>query len=298
MKKVLLIARARNSEKKQLAEKFADRIRTYVDDDIQIETAEISEFFFTLDETDMRIYHPYKEFDIRDFDLVILRHVGALAEEAHAITLYCEYYGIKYTDSYLNRPLIDNKMSTGFLLWTQDVRHLPKTFYGPVDELVRRFDELGGKAVLKANVSSKGNLNFVVRSGDDISQLVNEHPESRFLLQEFLSSDSDLRVLVLNHKPVMVIKRTGDGTSHLNNTSQGGNAEIIPLDQLDPAILETSVAAARATKLEVAGVDVMIDSRSGRFYILEVNNAPQISSGSFMEEKAERYAEMVRELLG
>jgi len=297
MKKVLLIARARSNESKQKAENFANRIRMHVGDEVTIETSEISELFFALDESDMDIYHPQKGFHIRDFDLVILRHVGKMAEEAHAITLYCDYYGIKYTDSYLNRPLIDNKMSTAFMLWTQGTRYLPKTFYGPTNELVHRFAELGSKAVLKANISSKGKLNFVVKTEDDIRRLVNTHPESRFLLQEFIASNSDLRVLVFHYKPVLVIKRTGDGTSHLNNTSQGGNAEIIPLDQLSQAIIETSVAAARTTQLEVAGVDIIIDSVTGKFYILEVNNAPQISSGSFLEEKSMLYAKMIEDIL-
>ena len=41
----------------------------------------------------------------------------------------------------------------------------------------------------------------------------------------------------------------------------------------------------------------MLDQRNGDIYLLEVNNAPQISSGSFTEEKAVEYAIMLKELV-
>lgn len=296
MKKVLLIARARSDEAKQKAENFADKMRAQLQDDIEISSCEISELLFEVGESGMAITHPQKGFDLREFDLVIIRHIGAYAVEAHAITLYCQHLGIKYTDEYLNRLLLDNKLSTEFLLWSQGVTQLPRTFYGPTDELVKKLDDLGGKAVLKDNEGSKGRLNFVVRSGDEIRAITTEHADVHFVLQEFIPNDSDLRVLVLNNKPKLVIKRSGDGTTHLNNTSQGGQAVIVPLGEISQEILDVSVRAAAITKLQVAGVDVVINKETGAFSILEVNNAPQVSSGSFMDEKVTVYAEMIREL--
>ena len=296
MKKVLLIARARTDASKQKADEFAQKIRSTLQDDIAIENCEISELLFEVGPEAMAIYHPGKGFDLQEFDLVVIRHIGAFAVEAHAITLYCAYHGIRYTDEYLNRLLLDNKLSTEFLLWTQGVTQQPRTFYGPTEELAKKLDLLGDKAVLKDNEGSKGRLNFVVTSPREIQALVSEHSPARFVLQEFIPNDSDLRILVLNYKPALVIKRSSDGSTHLNNTSQGGSAEIIPLEALDSTILDVAVRAARITKLQVAGVDIVINSETGGFFILEVNNAPQISSGSFMQEKVMVYAEMIRDL--
>lgn len=298
MKKVLLIARAKKDTSKQSAEEFASKVQARLQNDVHVENCEISELFFEVGETDIRIYHPEKQFDIRDFDLVIIRHIGAFAVEAHAITLYCEHFGVQYTDTYLNRLLLDNKMSTEFLLWTQGVTCMPRTFYGPVDELARRLPELGNKVIVKDNEGSKGRLNFVVESEAQLRTIVSEHPTVHFVLQEFIPNDSDLRVLVLNGHPSLVIRRSGDGSTHLNNTSQGGRAELVPLDAVSREILEVSVAAAEITKLQVAGVDVVVDKETGKFFILEVNNAPQVSSGSFKDEKVVVYADMILSLLG
>lgn len=282
---------------KRKAEEFADRVRKYIRDDIQIETCELSELFFELSREKVAIYHPEKKFDLRDFDLVVIRHIGKMAVEAHAITQYCENFGIKYTDTYLNRLLLDNKMSTEFLLWFNGVKNWPHTFYGNLTEMKRRFSEFGEKAILKDNEGSKGRLNFLVKSTDEIQQIHDANPDIKFVLQEFIPNNGDLRVLIFNDKPVMVIERRSEGKSHLNNTSQGGTATILPLEAVSDEMLEISKKAAKFTKLQVAGVDVMTDLRNGDIYLLEINNAPQVSSGSFMEEKSEKYAKMLTKMV-
>lgn len=297
MKKVLLIARARTPETNQKADVFADNIRNILVDDIKVENCEISELFFEIDRENISIYHPQKKFDLREFDLVIIRHVGKYWVEAHAITQYCEHFGIRYTDTYLNRLLLDNKLSTEFLLWSNGITQWPRTMYGPTHELMRRLPELGDKAILKDNEGSKGRLNFVVSSSEEISEIIEQNPGKKFILQEFIPNDGDLRVLVMNGQVPMVIRRSSDGSSHLNNTSQGGQAEIIQTEQVSLEVMKTCIKAAELTKLQVAGVDVIYDLRNKDFFLLEVNNAPQISSGSFVKEKSIAYANMIASML-
>ena len=297
MKKVLLIARARTPETNQKADVFADNIRNILVDDIKVENCEISELFFEIDRENISIYHPQKKFDLREFDLVIIRHVGKYWVEAHAITQYCEHFGIRYTDTYLNRLLLDNKLSTEFLLWSNGITQWPRTMYGPTHELMRRLPELGDKAILKDNEGSKGRLNFVVSSSEEISEIIEQNPGKKFILQEFIPNDGDLRVLVMNGQVPMVIRRSSAGSSHLNNTSQGGQAEIIQTEQVSLEVMKTCIKAAELTKLQVAGVDVIYDLRNKDFFLLEVNNAPQISSGSFVKEKSIAYANMIASML-
>lgn len=297
-KRILLIARARTSAALGRADAFAERVRKYVGDNIDIETCEISELFFEMSSGKVAIYHPGKKFNLRDFDLVVIRHIGKYWVEAHAITRYCEHFGIRYTDEYLNRLLLDNKISTQFVLWFAGIKNWPHTFYGNQAEMKRRFHELGGPAILKDNEGSKGRLNFLVSSPEELDDIHAQHPDTQFVLQECIPNSGDFRVLVLNDTPALVIKRSSQGDSHLNNTSQGGRAEIVPQEFLSGEVTEACVAAARAVKLQVAGVDVMFDDRDGAVYFLEINNAPQISSGSFIEEKAAVYGQMLEDMVG
>ena len=291
-----MITGARTPRSVELADGFADKIRHLVSDDVIIENCEISELFFELDAESVAIYHPKKEYDIREFDLVIVRFVGEYLVEAHAVAVYCETFGIQYTDTYFNRLLLD-KLSAQFALWFDGIRNWPRTMYGPVEEMKRRLPEFGEKAVLKDNKGSKGRLNFVVFSPEQLQLIIDENPGIFFVLQEYIPNKGDLRVLVLDEVASLVIRRTGDGSSHLNNTSQGGVAEIVPLNDIEPDILRMAERAAKLLKLQVAGVDVMYDERTNEPYLLEVNNAPQISSGSFIDEKADLYANMIQSML-
>ena len=295
MKKVLLLFRSRLGMQ-SAAVPFADNIgRRLLGDNVEIKTAEIGELLFEVSSNHAKITHPAQNIDIKDFDLVIVRHIGALDAEAHAVAVYCRKHDIKFIDSYLDR-IIDDKMSAAFEHWTVGAP-LPRTFYGPTDEMIKCLPELGNKAIFKDNRGNKGKLNFVVSTSDEMRQISNDNPDIRFQLQEYIPNDCDYRILVFNYKPVLVIRRIAKSGSHLNNTSQGGIAEIVPLEEMDKDILDIAIKVSRVERLEVSGVDVVVDKDSGKFYILEVNHAPMISSGSFQDEKSNLYAKMISELL-
>lgn len=296
MKRVLLIERSATSHSRQKAISFASLIQSQLNHAAAVENCEIGELFFELDREKIAIYHPTKSFDLRDFDLVIVRNTHEMLAEANAIAEYCEYYKIKYTDTYLKRWITD-KFSTQLSLWCSGTKNWPRTFYGNPKELRRRMGELGETIIMKNNRGSKGMLNFSISTQDDFDRILREHPDTRFMLQEFIPNDGDLRILVFNYRATLVIKRKGTKGSHLNNTSQGGSAEIIPLSDLSMRTLKLAEKTAKLSKLEVAGVDVMFEQGTNREYLLEINNAPQISSGSFTHEKAEKYADMIQELL-
>jgi glutathione synthase/RimK-type ligase-like ATP-grasp enzyme len=294
MKKVLLLFRSRIGMQ-SAAVPFAAKVGRLLGDDVEIKTAEIGEMLFEVSTNDAKITNPAQNLDVKDFDLVIIRHIGALDAEAHAVAVFCRKHGIKFIDSYLDR-IIDDKMSAAFEHYSVGAP-LPRTFYGPLDEMIKCLPELGGKAIFKDNRGNKGKLNFVVSSADEMRQISNDNPDVHFQLQEFIPNDCDYRILVLNYKPVFAIRRMAESGSHLNNTSQGGAAEIVPLENMNEAILDMAIKVSRVEGLEVSGVDVVIDNTNGKFYILEVNHAPMISSGSFQDEKAKVYANMIAEIL-
>lgn len=146
-KRILLIAQARTVAASEEAEASTDRVRGYVGDNIEIEACGMAELFFELSRDVVAIYHPEKKFSLRDFDLVVIRRIGRAWNEAHAIAQYCEHFGIRYTDEYLNRLLLDNKISTQFVLWFAGIKNWPHTFYGNLTEMKRRFHELGNPVI-------------------------------------------------------------------------------------------------------------------------------------------------------
>jgi glutathione synthase/RimK-type ligase-like ATP-grasp enzyme len=87
--------------------------------------------------------------------------------------------------------------------------------------------------------------------------------------------------------------RRNDKT-HLNNTSQGAPAKIVSLETIPPELRRASTKAAKILEREIAGVDILQDKNTGLWYCLEVNDGPQLASGSFIKEKNVAFAEFLQ----
>lgn len=296
MKKILILVpteQTRKGHMNWLA--FRDALRSRLSGKSQVEMAAIKQLTFVLDGQRTRIYDADQKFDVADFDLVVFRTIGKLKEEAIAIAAYCRRKNIKYIDGYIPKIGI-NKLSCAFIRWEHDLP-VPATVYGPVRSVMTHISSVGLPAVLKASDGKKGRDNYLVNSLGFIQEIVSSNPEKTFVLQKFIANDGDLRLVVLNDQVRLVIRRRSQSNSHLNNTSQGGQAELVPLDNIPPEVIELALQATKLEQLSVSGVDIIQDKNSDRYYILEVNRAPQIGTGEFVDEKLEAYARALAELV-
>jgi glutathione synthase/RimK-type ligase-like ATP-grasp enzyme len=139
--------------------------------------------------------------------------------------------------------------------------------------------------VLKDIYADKGKNNHLVSSRQEFDDILAAGQQIAYIAQQYIPNDGDLRVLVFDKKPALLMRRQATERSHLNNTSTGGTAALLPLDTIDTSTTAMVVRAAAVTNRQVAGVDIVIDSKTNKWYILEVNNSPQISSGVFVDEK-------------
>ncbi|RAP40376.1 alpha-L-glutamate ligase [Rhodovulum viride] len=95
--------------------------------------------------------------------------------------------------------------------------------------------------------------------------------KASFLVQRFIkeAAGEDIRCLVVGSKVVAAMKRTGAEGDFRSNLHQGGYA--VPV-KITPQERETAVRAARAFKLNLAGVDVLRAHDGPK--VLEVNSSP------------------------
>jgi glutathione synthase/RimK-type ligase-like ATP-grasp enzyme len=151
-------------------------------------------------------------------------------------------------------------------------------------------EKLGLPFVLKDIHASRGAMNEVIRNQEDFNALIARAEASEehhyFVGQAFVPNDGDYRVLVFGGKVSLAIHRKrADDSTHLNNTSQGGTAVIVPLSEFPEQVLEDSRRAATSHELGIAGVDMVKDKETGRWYCFEVNESPQITTGSHSHAK-------------
>ncbi len=170
----------------------------------------------------------------------------------------------------------------------------PRHFVSDYESVAQK---LGVPFIFKSTDGSGGKENYLVRSQADVEAALHEYPDLHFVAQQFIENDSDLRVLIVDSAIELVIHRQRVGESHLNNTSQGGNATLMAVEDLVPEHQALALQSAKLMGREVAGVDLMFESGSGDPYVLEVNASPQIGSGAFMEEKLQIYSNYFKNML-
>ncbi|OGM14432.1 hypothetical protein A3A76_04555 [Candidatus Woesebacteria bacterium RIFCSPLOWO2_01_FULL_39_23] len=94
------------------------------------------------------------------------------------------------------------------------------------------------------------------------------------VIREFIPNDGDIRVFTIGYKAVGAMKRTPKEGEFRSNISQGGTGSKFDLSKYSN-IKKLAEKASIAAGVEIAGVDVIIDLRDNKPYILEVNPGPQ-----------------------
>lgn len=151
--------------------------------------------------------------------------------------------------------------------------------------------------IAKSTNGSMGSSNWLIKNEADMYSAMVEDPESLFVLQEFIPNTFDYRVLIFGGKPKLVIKRSRkNDDTHLNNTSKGGDGLLVPLEKIDQSLLDLAEKAAKLVgRSNLAGVDIVINSLTGKPYILEVNKSPQIETGSNVQAKLDVFSDYIME---
>jgi ribosomal protein S6--L-glutamate ligase len=157
------------------------------------------------------------------------------------------------------------------------------------DSLDSALKKIGGEfpVVMKLLSGTQGIGVSVVDSYTSLKsvyQTINKlNPDKEILIQEKIDSDFDIRVQVImkNFDPIndaedncMILgsmKRQSSGEDFRTNYSLGGSVSEFKIDE---QIKKIACDAANAVGCHWCGVDIMIDSKTGNPYILEVNSSP------------------------
>ena len=156
----------------------------------------------------------------------------------------------------------------------------PKTVLIPnADTLQQSLESLDSKfpIIMKTLEGSKGVGVLFIESERQIESLVqllyNQNEDVDLLIQEYIKTDGDIRVIVLGGKVIASMKRDVVEGDFRSNVSQGANVKEYELTDLE---LEQCLLAAKAIDGSWVAVD-FIPSKNPKTeppYILEVNHSP------------------------
>jgi glutathione synthase/RimK-type ligase-like ATP-grasp enzyme len=174
---------------------------------------------------------------------------------------------------------------------------MPKSVYMMPEPMAMSYDmlveQLGLPFVLKDIHGNRGEHNYLVLDKVSFENAIKKAAtdEVRCIAQSFVDNDGDYRVLVFgSHVELAIHRQRQSVDSHLNNTSQGAVATLVSPTDIPTEIRNACVMTGKMLERQVVGVDIVKDKHSGLWYCLEVNDGPQLASGSFTEEKHKAFA--------
>lgn len=234
------------------------------------------------------------------FQFVYFKSYFRYSEQAAAIATYLDYAHIPFVCGELRHYMPMTKLTQFARLGVASVPIAP-TVYMDAQHFEASYaylvEKLGDPFIFKSTDGSGGRENYLVHSQAELQAALMQNPGLQFVAQQFIANDSDLRILIVDRQIRLIIHRQRTGSSHLNNTSQGGDAKLLQVDELSFEHQSLALQAAALMNREIAGVDLMFESGTGYPYILEVNASPQIGSGTFTEEKLDIYSNYFRNML-
>lgn len=210
------------------------------------------------------------------FDILLIRWIGDHLQELEVLLEFAKAEKIPIVDKGLYQVKVGSgsKSLTLLRLKGAGIPYIPSICFTR-DFNIKR-DILGSPPwILKYSMGKQGKDIFLVDNKEEIRKLVSVR-NGLWMLQPFLQADGDYRVLVLGGKVLGAMHRRPTGKEEFrSNIATGGTATKVGLEK---NVLSLAVRSAEACGWEFAGVDLIKDKRSEKWFVMEVNRAPQFAA--------------------
>ncbi|QQS39370.1 RimK family alpha-L-glutamate ligase [Candidatus Woesebacteria bacterium] len=238
----------------------------------ECDLVDLSKFTFSIRDTKLSI----DNLGNPNPDVVVVK--GVTVNKAPIVALIHDYRkrGIKVFDNnYCEHQYTINKVTDLIKLSLNNVP-IPDTFHcHDFDEFYRACEIVGYPAIVKLVGAGKGAGVFKADNKERLAEIISNAQNdmlksaSRFIVQQYIPYEHDLRVLIIGEKLFVMKRIPGEGEFRAN-FSLGGSVETFELDDEGKELAKRGLAA---VDMSVAGVDLLI-TKDNKRYVLEVNHTP------------------------
>ncbi len=243
---------------------------------------------------------------IKNYDGILIRALTDPLNTSYVVARHAELLGKRVLDHSSAILICCDKVNMYKRLESKGVP-IPESRYLAEEDLtavtaVRLFEELGVPLVLKAPNSSFSAYVDKVTSPEEFVKTGRRflRRADRIVVQQYMPSDFDWRVITLAGRVLAVVKYTFAPSQWklMDRTAEGEWARVVGtrIEDADPRLLETALAAGAAIGSSLYGVD--IKEIDGEYFVIEVNDNPTIAAGEEDQQNPEIYAEIIRHLAG
>ncbi|WP_320174663.1 GNAT family N-acetyltransferase [Maridesulfovibrio sp.] len=223
---------------------------------------------------------------ICEFDALFIRETTALEDHTYAISRHAYTEGLVVIDDPWSIMLCSNKVYLHEKLVSEGICQPRGWLLTKKDISDKRMQSLVFPLVLKLPESSFSQGVYRVDNHTELQNRLNEMLKKSDLViaQEFLVSEYDWRIGVLDNKPIFACKyfmAKNHWQIYNWNSSDtvgfSGQHEAVRIDQVPPSILRAAVRASSLIGNGFYGVD--LKEIGGKAYVIEVNDNPNVDFG-------------------
>ena len=291
-KKVLIISRKDERETHDTQESLVREFKNTHSSYIEYSGCNFEDILFDYDGNELRVYDTNNNADLREYDLIFMvgwHKTKTLEDAASSVARYTHHLKIPTFNSEALSSRVRGKITQYVTAALHDIPITPFRYSINQEVLLTSLKDnpFAGKFVVKGVAASRGEDNYLIESAEAFEHILHDRtdPKLYFIAQGYVPNDGDYRIIVVGKDVRMVIHRQATSDSHLNNTSKGGVAQLVSVSELPPMMISDSLKLAKLVNREISGVDMVVHSATGKYYLLEVNNMPQLSTGAYVAEK-------------
>lgn len=224
--------------------------------------------------------------DVRDYDLVFLRGINLDSIfTATLVAIVLTNLKIKFYDTLYATPGPHRTKLGSLAVMAGAGISIPETLFFSDRRYLDHFEELstalGIPFVAKEMSLQRGKGVHLIRTRDDLAAVPEKSArgeDNEYFFQKHIDKDHEYRIMVLGDTVgVWEEKVKTDEKEFRNNVAVGAREVFFDPKDTPEKLKEVSIRAAKALGIQVAGVDVMTERKTGKIYLLEVNRGPGIS---------------------
>lgn len=218
--------------------------------------------------------------NIKEFDLVWIRRTGSKFYRFAIALAHClEFLKIKYFDTAFSQAISGDKLICLIRLATANLP-IPKTYVcwqeklkGKEESLAKKF---GFPMVAKLLGGHWGSQVFILKNNQDLKKFMETVRKlKRVVFQKYYPhGKGDYRILVLDYQIGAWEKMFRGGFQYPTPVGELQGKEFYPVNKIPKKMKELAIKAAKRMSMEVAGVDIIEEEKTGKYYFTEVNRTP------------------------
>ena len=220
---------------------------------------------------------------IAEFDALFIRETTSVKHHTFRFAQRASLEGLVVIDDPESILRCTNKIYLAELLDTHHIR-TPKTLIVHRENVAEVARTIGFPCILKQPDSAFSQGVMKAHDVDDLIEKLERLWESSDLIiaQEFLPTEFDWRIGVLDQKPLFACKyymapNHWQIIKHEHSRDIDGHVETIAIEEVPPRVLSAALKSANLIGDGLYGVD--LKEIDGKAYVIEVNDNPNIDHG-------------------